>query len=177
MTKRRLAILLAAGITLLTLLVLALPRYLHLDTYKPTLIAELQKQLHREVHYDTSEVSLGWGAVFTFNRVTVSEKDFSTRFLAANRLRVTVAIIPLLHGQLVIRNLALDQPEATIIRLADGRFNISDLAEERPEQPTAMQLHKIALNNATLRFVDHLINRPLACQRCRHPALNIILRF
>jgi len=158
MTKKRLGILLLAGITLLTFLALALPRFLRLDTYKPVILAELQTQLNRKVYYDRSSVSLGWGAVFTFHQVTISDQDQKTTFLAAKRLKVTVAIMSLIRGKLVVRELELDDPVATIIRAADGQFNINDLLQDRPGQQQP-NLHKISLNNATLRFVDQAISQ------------------
>lgn len=158
MTKKQLLITVACAAAITAALLLVLPRLLRLDTYKDAILAELQKQLHRQVQYSASDVRIGWGATFAFDQVIISERNSSATFLQANRLKVTVAIVPLLKKQLVIRDLQLDKPTMTITRFADGRYNISDLMEDRQGQ-APLSLHRVEFHKGLVHFVDQLISR------------------
>lgn len=146
--------LLIAGI----IAVLFLPRYLELDTYKPAIIAELRKQLGREVRFASSSIRLGWGAVFTFNDVVISEKDSTDVFLKASEITLKVPLIPLLRGHFALRNLSLKESSATITRFKDGRLNISDLTAEKPGGASGLSLHRISLTNSSLIFKDNAVS-------------------
>ncbi|GFE57845.1 AsmA-like C-terminal domain-containing protein [Geobacter sp. AOG1] len=148
---------LLASLAILLLLVggaaLILPRLLHLDSYRDQILAQVQQSLNRQVLYEKGEFSFHILPTFTFTKVVVREKDGTATFLSADRLTIKVALLPLLEKKVVLRDLVLERPAIELVRNRDGRFNISDLLEEKPEG-VPLQVRGIHLLKGHIRFTD-----------------------
>lgn len=68
-------------------------------------------------------------------QVALSEPRRDEPFAAVNAARVTVAILPLLSGQAVIKAVEVDGLRATLIKRRDGALNIDDLLGGAPDEP------------------------------------------
>src|SRR4051812_33466023 len=66
--------------------------------------------------------------------VTFSEHGSDQQFLALDNAHASVALLPLLHGQVVVDRVRLSGFKATIVKQKDGRFNFSDLLEAKTEE-------------------------------------------
>lgn len=136
---------------------LILQRALHLDNYKDQILAEVQSALNRQVRYGKGEVTLGLRPAFTFSDVTVLEKDGKEPFIRAGRLRITVALLPLLEKKLVLKDFILDSPFIHLVRNSDGSFNINDLLERKPGA-TPLQLNALRVTEGDLLFTDRKVS-------------------
>jgi len=71
------------------------------------------------------------------NGVTFSEHGSDQQFLAVDSAHASVALMPLLHGEAIVDGISVSGLKATVIKEKDGRFNFSDLLEQKPAEPQA----------------------------------------
>jgi AsmA protein len=73
--------------------------------------------------------------------VTLSERDPKEQFVSLDSAHVSVALMPLLHGEAVVDKIRISGLKARVIKEKDGTFNFSDLTEPKegqaPSQPPA----------------------------------------
>ena len=74
------------------------------------------------------------------NGVALSERDPSQEFLSLDSAHASVALLPLLHGSVVVDGIKVSGLKARVLKEKDGRFNFSDLTE----QPAPAQQDKQA---------------------------------
>src|SRR5438874_810287 len=63
------------------------------------------------------------------NGVTFSEHASDQEFLALDSAHASVALMPLVHGSVVVDGIRVSGLKATIVKEKDGRFNFSDLTQ------------------------------------------------
>ncbi|UFS68689.1 AsmA-like C-terminal domain-containing protein [Geomonas sp. RF6] len=132
-------------------------RLMNLETYRGEIIDSVQQSLKREVRYEQGTFSLGLSPAFTFTNVAIREPDRSGDFVRTQRLTFKVAILPLLYKRVVLKEMVLERPVLQIIRAKDGRFNISDLLEEKPSPQPSLKVKGVQLIGATLTFTDNAV--------------------
>ncbi len=64
------------------------------------------------------------------NGVALSERDPKQQFLSLDSAHASVALLPLLHGSVVVDGISVSGLRARVIKEKDGRFNFSDLMEQ-----------------------------------------------
>ena len=68
--------------------------------------------------------------------VTFSERDGREQFLSLGDAHISVALLPLLHGQMIVDRVRISGLKARIVKGKDGRYNFSDLIEPKDEKET-----------------------------------------
>ena len=95
------------------------------------------RQLGREVNLSGGiDVDLGKTLAFELGPVRVANPDWAPTPTMAQigRARVAVSLPALLRGEVVLPEIVIDQPEAGLVRLADGRANWQfDMPAASPE--------------------------------------------
>src|SRR3954471_5600533 len=71
------------------------------------------------------------------NGVMLSEHASDQQFLALDSAHASVALLPLLHGQAIVDGIRVSGLKATVIKEKDGKFNFSDLMEQKPADAQA----------------------------------------
>ena len=71
------------------------------------------------------------------NGVTLSEHASPEEFVALDSAHASVALLPLLHGNVVVDGIRVSGLKARIVKEKDGRFNFSDLTEAQPSESGA----------------------------------------
>jgi AsmA protein len=66
------------------------------------------------------------------NGVALSERDPAREFLSLDSAHASVALLPLLHGSVVVDGISVSGLKARVVKEKDGRFNFSDLMEQPP---------------------------------------------
>ena len=80
--------------------------------------------------------------------VTFSEKGSNQEFVSFDAVHASVKVMPLLRGEYIVDSVSLSGLKARIVKEKDGRFNFSDLMDQkRPAAPA-----KTAEKNAPLVF-------------------------
>jgi uncharacterized protein involved in outer membrane biogenesis len=137
---------------------------------------QLRKQLHRESQI--GPVDLGfWG--ISLERLKLSDvPDFNAgTFLFVEKAQVHWALMPLLHHQIVVRDIVFQSPQVNLVRHANGKtLNVSDLqgaapitqgstnrapptqpatpAAETKKSDWSWKINEIRLKNALINFND-----------------------
>ena len=65
--------------------------------------------------------------------ITFSERGSEQQFVALDSAHAAVALLPLLHGQVVVDRIRVSGLKANIVKQKDGKFNFSDLLEAKAE--------------------------------------------
>jgi AsmA protein len=65
--------------------------------------------------------------------ITFSERGSEQQFVTLDSAHASVALLPLLHGQVVVDRIRISGFKANIVKQKDGRFNFSDLLEANAE--------------------------------------------
>ncbi|HEX4927560.1 MAG TPA: AsmA family protein [Burkholderiales bacterium] len=76
------------------------------------------------------------------NGVTLSERAADEKFLSLDSAHASVAVLPLLHGSVVVDGIRVSGLKANIVKNKDGTFNFSDLLEQK--EPASKSAEKKA---------------------------------
>jgi len=136
MTIHRRAGLILAGIagTLLVVCAFVVPALLNADRYRLKAISYLEESTGKKVE-------IGRLAATFFPRLTIHVEDFGVKspplfppsyILKVARIDAAIAPWPLLHGQIVIRSLVLDQPVINLVSDPDGPWNFENPKAKNP---------------------------------------------
>jgi AsmA protein len=142
--NRRLKIL-GIVVGVLIVIVIAIPFFIDANAFRPKLESELSDSLGRPVKVGNLSLSLLSGGVTADDISIADDPTFGkTAFVQAKSLKVGVEMIPLIFSKsLNVTELALNQPEISLVRSADGeKWNFSSLGnkgatEAKPAQPPA----------------------------------------
>lgn len=147
--------------------------------------AEAEEYLSRAVGQSVRIGALAahWDGLFPGLRVeklAVYARERPTPVVALDQVRVNISLLPLLYGDIRIRELVLVQPRLAFERLDDGQFRLTGLGTLEETEPGGgekflgwvMRQGRILIENGELQWFDH---------RSREPALylkgvNISLR-
>jgi uncharacterized protein involved in outer membrane biogenesis len=143
---RRSGLILAAiAATLLIVFVFVVPVLLNGDRYRPEAISYLEESTGKKVE-------IGRLAVTFFPRLTVHVDDFGVKspplfppsyILKVARIDVQIDPWPLLHRQIVIRSVVLEQPVINLVSDPDGPWNFENPAAQ--DRPNSFLIGVIAL--------------------------------
>src|ERR1051326_4294356 len=68
--------------------------------------------------------------------VSLSERGSEREFLSIDNAHASVALLPLIHGQVIVDRISVSGLKGEIVKQKDGKFNFSDLLEAKgAEQP------------------------------------------
>jgi len=136
--------------SLIAVLLFGLLGYLALPPIAKSLLSsQLSAKLHRET--TVREIVVHPFALSAYLRgFAVKERDGSATALSFDELYVNLEAIPLLRGNLALKEIRLDNPYFKLVRHPDRSYNISDLVEEFLNQPDEEPKMRFALNNIQL---------------------------
>ena len=147
--------------------------YLSSDRLKPIILPKAEAVTGRKVLLDDISVSLFKGIVA--KGLSIREKDGQRDFVKVGRFVLSYRLLPLLKKQLVISKIEIGSPFISIKKERGGRYNFSDITENRskgPQEPQAPKEPKkpsgpgqqglpvsivadrFYIRNASLTFVD-----------------------
>ncbi|HVB88004.1 MAG TPA: AsmA family protein [Candidatus Dormibacteraeota bacterium] len=133
--------LIIAGIVVgvLILIVVALPLFINVNTFKPTLESDLSGALGRKVAIGNIQLSILSGGVTVDNVSIADDPAFSTSpFLTAKKLTAGVNLFPLIFSKkLEVRSFTISDPQVTLLRSPSGTWNFSSLGSTNSTKPAA----------------------------------------
>lgn len=163
-TIKIIAIVVAAVFALLAAGIGILATTFNPNDYKPLIVRTVQEKKQRTIAIP-GEIKLTFfpkiGA--DLGRVTLSEHKGSAEFLAIDKAKVSLALLPLLKKQLVVDRVMVDGLRANIKRYKDGSTNFDDLLskEESSGEQLKFDIDSVDISNATLNFDDQQERRKL----------------
>jgi AsmA protein len=128
--KKSVKIGLATAISLPILAIAAIPLFVDANTFRPMIESRLTAALSRKVTVGALSLSVMTGSLVAKDLAIAEDPQFgSTPFFTAKRLRIGVAMKPLIfHKQLIVRSFEVDAPQIHLIRAEDGAWNFSTLS-------------------------------------------------
>jgi AsmA protein len=127
--KRKPLLIIGGIVVLLLLIILALPFFINVNQFKPTLETKLSVAMGRKVAIGDIALSIISGSVTVKDVSVADDPAFSNSpFLTAKSLGVGVEIMPLIFSrQLNVSSFTIQDPEITLLHNANGTWNYSTL--------------------------------------------------
>jgi len=149
-------------IGVLLLLVLVVPLFIHVDSFRPDLEKKLSAALNRTVHIGKLEASIWSGGAAASDISIADDPAFSkSPFLRASSVQIGVELLPLIFSkQLKVTSVTVEKPEITLLRNAAGKWNYSTLggttAKSAPEPASKsapeVSVGKLKIADGTVRI-------------------------
>ncbi len=161
-------------VILVVALVILIQTQITPERVRETLLPLAEKKLNRKV--DFGEIQIGLFSGISVSDLSVMQKDSEGDFVAVKAVKLNYRFFPLLTGKIVVDQILLDQPKIMIMRLADGRYNFSDLLSKPIETGTGRKtknsensppadppmfnllVNEISINSGELIYVDRFGN-------------------
>ena len=115
------------------------------NNYKAQIIQAVKDSTQRNLRLD-GDIKLSFypGIGASLSKVSLSEFRSDKEFAAIESAHVSLALMPLLHKQMVVDEVTISGLKATLIKHKDGTSNIDDLlgqAKQKSEHPEQQQEH------------------------------------
>jgi len=145
----------------IVVVLIALPFFINVNSFRPKLEATATEALGRQVKVGNLGLSLLTGTVTADDISIADDPGFaSAPFVTANSLKVGVELMPLIFSkQLHVTGITLEQPQITMLKTPDGKWNFSSLggsaAKKTPAKsdqsaPTDLSVAKLKVNKGKL---------------------------
>jgi AsmA protein len=151
------------ALAILVVILIALPFFINVNSFRPKLEATATGAVGRQVKVGDLNLSILTGSVTADNISIADDPAFGTApFVAAKSLKVGVEILPLIISkELHVTGITLEEPEITMLKTADGKWNFSSLggnsAKKAPEtaqpgssSPANVSVGKLSVENGKL---------------------------
>lgn len=118
------------AIAVVIVLILALPFFISVNQFRPTIEQKLSAALGREVKVGNLSLSIFSGSLGADDLAIADDPAFSkANFLQAKSLKVGVELMPLIFSRaLHVTGATIEKPEVTLLKNPAGRWNFSSLA-------------------------------------------------
>jgi AsmA protein len=156
----------AVVVGILIVIAVVLPFLVDVNSFRPKLEGELTSALGRQVKVGNLSLSLFSGTVSADNISIADDPAFSKDpFVTAKLLKVGVEVMPLVFSKtLHVTGITLDEPQITLLKTANGKWNFSSIGASAPSaapapgtaQPPAAQpggalsVDKLTISNGRL---------------------------
>jgi AsmA protein len=123
----------------IVLLLLAVPLFVNVDSFRPRVEAEMGAALGREVRIGKLSFSLLAGGVSARDVTIADDPTFQKGpFLTVKSVDIGVDLLPLIFSRsLQVRSLTLEEPQITLLSAPGGKWNFSSLgaADSKKKAP------------------------------------------
>jgi AsmA protein len=126
-------------VAILVVILIALPFFINVNSFRPKLEATASEALGRQVKVGNLSLSILSGSVSADNISIAEDPAFgNTPFVTAKSLKVGVELMPLLTSkELRVTDITLKEPQITLLKTADGKWNFSSLGGKASEKSSA----------------------------------------
>lgn len=135
---KRLLVISGIVVGVLLLVIIAVPLFINVDSFRPDLEKKLSAALNRQVHIGKLDASLLSGGASASDITIADDPAFNKdAFLKASSVKVGVQLMPLIFSkQLKVTSLTIQKPDITLLKNAAGKWNYSTLGATAPAQKT-----------------------------------------
>lgn len=154
----------SAIIGLAVIAAIALLRLLDMDAYKARFEEAASDTMAMEVSV-AGHLRIGFLPSLHVTLEDVHIRSRGTEVARASEARIGIAGFPLLRREIRIKSLLLEQPNISIERDQDGRYNFGKSALAR-EPSTDLIVPEIAFSDGTLRYVDRQSGEEFEADDC-----------
>lgn len=135
---KRLLVISGIVVAVLVLIVVLVPLFINVDSFRPDLEKKLSAALNRNVQIGKLEASILSGGASASNISIADDPAFNKGpFLNASSVKVGVELMPLIFSrQLKVTSITVEKPEITLLKNAAGKWNYSTLGAAKPNAPS-----------------------------------------
>lgn len=136
---KRLLIISGIIVGVLVLVIIAVPLFINVDSFRPDLEKKISAALNRQVHIGKLDASLLSGGASASDITIADDPAFNKEpFLKAASVKVGVQLMPLIFSkQLKVTSLTIQKPDITLLKNAAGKWNYSTIGTGGQSQKTA----------------------------------------
>jgi AsmA protein len=136
---KRLLIISGIIVGVLVLVIIAVPLFINVDSFRPDLEKKISAALNRQVHIGKLDASLLSGGASASDITIADDPAFNKEpFLKAASVKVGVQLMPLIFSkQLKVTSLTIQKPDITLLKNAAGKWNYSTIGTSAQSQKTA----------------------------------------
>jgi AsmA protein len=126
---KRLLVISGIVVGVLLLVIIAVPLFINVDSFRPDLEKKLSAALNRQVHIGKLDASLLSGGASATDITIADDPAFNKDpFLKAASVKVGVQLMPLIFSkQLKVTSLTIQKPDITLLKNAAGKWNYSTI--------------------------------------------------
>ncbi len=159
---KRILKIIGIAVAVVIVILIALPFLINVNSFRPRIETEATQALGREVKVGNLSLSILSGSVSADNISIAEDPAFGKNpFVTAKSLKVGVELWPLITSkELRVTDITLEQPEITLLKTADGKWNFSNLggtatktapkSVSSPSTPGNLSIGKLSVNNGKL---------------------------
>ena len=135
---KRLLIISGIIVGVLILVIIAVPLFINVDSFRPDLEKKISAALNRQVHIGKLDASLLSGGASASDITIADDPAFNKGpFLKAASVKVGVQLMPLIFSkQLKVTSLTIQKPDITLLKNAAGKWNYSTIGATAQSQKT-----------------------------------------
>lgn len=178
---RKAAIVIGIIIVAIIGILLIAPVFINVNQYRPQIQSELQQKLGRQVTFGNLHLRLLTPRLRVDNVTISDDPHFSTGrpFAQAQELDVSLALFPLISGNVEVNSLTLQRPDIELVRNAQGVWNFSTIGQaggatqpQPPQKPPtkpgsqqnagAFELKNLQISNGQIALTDYQKRQPRA---------------
>ena len=133
---KRLLIISGIIVGLLILVIIAVPLFINVDSFRPDLEKKISAALNRQVHIGKLDASLLSGGASASDITIADDPAFNKGpFLKAASVKVGVQLMPLIFSkQLKVTSLTIQKPDITLLKNAAGKWNYSTIGASQSQK-------------------------------------------
>jgi len=135
----------------LLLIIIAVPLFINVDSFRPDLEKKISAALNRTVHIGKLDASLLSGGA-TASDITIEDDPAFNKgpFLKASSVKVGVQLMPLIFSkQLKVTALTVQKPDITLLKNAAGKWNYSTIgagAQQKSAEPSGKSAPDVSVD-------------------------------
>src|SRR5262245_52610963 len=142
----------AIVLAVIVVVLIATPFFINVNSFRPKIEATATEALGRQVKVGNLGLSLLTGTVTAGDISIADDPAFAKApFVTAKSLKVGVELMPLIFSkQLNVTGITLEQPQITMLKTADGKWNFSSLSGN-PAKKTPAKSEASTTTNLSVR--------------------------
>jgi AsmA protein len=148
---KRLLVISGIIVGVLLLVVIVVPLFINVDSFRPDLEKKISAALNRTVHIGKLDASLLSGGA-TASDITIEDDPAFNKgpFLKASSVKIGVQLMPLIFSkQLKVTALTVQKPDITLLKNAAGKWNYSTIGsgtQQKNPQPSGKSAPDVSVD-------------------------------
>src|ERR1700704_2851230 len=148
---KRLLVIAGIVVGVLLLVIIAVPLFINVDSFRPDLEKKLSAALNRPVHIGRLDASIFSGGASASDITSADDPAVNKdAFLKASSVKVGVQLMPLIFSrQLKVTSLTIQKPDITLLKNGAGKWNYSTLgatAQKTAPEPSGKSAPEITVD-------------------------------
>jgi AsmA protein len=157
---KRLLVISGIVVGVLLLVIIVVPLFINVDSFRPDLEKKLSAALNRQVHIGKLDASILSGGASASDITIADDPAFNKDpFLKASSVKVGVQLMPLIFSkQLKVTSVTIQKPDITLLKNAAGKWNYSTIgatAQKTAPEPSGkapdVSVEKFEIAGGTVR--------------------------